>query len=166
METYSKFRPTGFDARGAFLDDRQDWLVVPVSVTRDSGILDQSNFETACALVSDASVADNELSFETHRFGHWGPGWFEILIVRPGSAAAVAAADIESRLADYPVLDDDDHSEREYDYAQETWANMSVRDRVEVIQEHGRGVSIFAARHDSIPHDDCGRIFDYCRGEN
>jgi len=166
MQTYAEWAPTSFDSRGAFLDDRGDWLVVPVLVTRDSGMLEQSNFEAACSLVSDASVMDNELSFETHRFGHWGPGWFEILIVRPGSAAAVAAADVEARLTDYPVLDDDDLSERENELAQETWTRMSVRDRVEVIQEHGRGVSIFAARHDWIPRDDCGNIFEYCRREN
>ena len=166
MQTYSKWAPTAFDHAGAFLEAREDWLVVPVMRTRDSGILEQSNFEAACAMVSDASIMDDELSFETHRFGHWGPGWIEVLIVRPDSAAAVAAADIGTRLEDYPVLDDDDYSERENEYAEETWTSMSVRDRVKVIQEHSRGVSIFAARHDWIPRGDCGRIFDYCRMEN
>jgi hypothetical protein len=162
MERYGSWAPTAFDHEGAFLLDRQEWLVVPVILTRDCGILATSNFEGACGLVSDASVMDNALSFETHRLGHWGPGWFEILIVRPGSAAATAAAEIETRLEDYPVLDEDDYGEREVEYAEETWSNMSVRERVRVIQEHGRGVSVFAARHDSLPR---GNIFEYCRRE-
>lgn len=165
MQTYREWSPTGFDRRGAFLDDRQDWLVVPVIRTRDSGHIDASNFETACSLVSDASVLDDELSFETHRFAHWGPGWFEILIVRPGSKAAAEAEDIEARLEDYPLLDEDDLSEREFEAASEYWERESVAERVRIIQEHGRGVSIFAARRDEIPQDDCGAIFDYCRGE-
>jgi hypothetical protein len=162
MQTYAQFSPTPFDCRGAFLaDDRAEWLVLPVSVTRDSGPFAKSNFATATALLSavDVDGADHE----NHRFGHWGPGWFEILIVRPGSAAAVVAADIETRLADYPLLDEDDAGEREWESAQECWSNMSVRDRVEVIQERGRGGSIFAARRPEIPADDNGSIYDYCR---
>src|SRR5262245_1540254 len=127
MQHYRDFAPTGFDRKGAFLDDdQQDWLVVPVIRTRDSGPLEQSNFESAWALISDAAVLDNELSADSHRFGHWGPGWFEIIIVRPGSHAAVAAEDIERRLEDYPVLNDDDFSEREYEQAVETWQNFST----------------------------------------
>lgn len=38
MQAYRDFAPTGFDHKGAFLDDdHQDWLVVGVSITRDSG---------------------------------------------------------------------------------------------------------------------------------
>jgi len=161
MQTYAKFSPTPFDSAGAFLDDRDAWLVVPVSETRDSGPYARSNFATAEAMLSAVDADGND--HERHCFSHWGPGWFQILIVRPGSAAAVVASDIAARLAGYPLLDEDDASEREFDSAQECWSNMSVRDRVHVIQERGRGVSVFAARHDWIPHEDCGGIFDYCR---
>lgn len=46
----------------------------------------------------------------------------------------------------------------------------NVRDRVELIREHNRRhssypVSIFAARHDSIPQADNGYIFERCRPE-
>jgi len=170
MERYGTWAPTSFDHAGAFLEDRQDWLVVPVMRTRDSGPLTESNFEAAWSIVEDASVLDNELSCESHRFGHWGPGWVEIILVRPESHCAKVAEDIEASLSDYPVLDDDDHSRREWDSANETWERCcNVRERVELIQEHNRGtsypVSIFAARYDSIPQGDNGYIFDRCRPE-
>ena len=170
MERYGKWSPTSFDHAGAFLENREEWLVLPVMRTRDSGPMAESNFEAAWSLVEDASILDNELSCESHSFNHWGPGWVEIIIVRPGSYCAKAGEDIEAKLADYPILDDDDYSRREREGAEETWARCyNVRERVELIQKHNRGtsypVSVFAARRDSIPQGDSGYIFDRCRPE-
>jgi hypothetical protein len=106
MEVYSKFRPTAFDPSGLNLPDQQDWQVVPVSRTRDSGVLDNCNFETALKLLGGESD-----DCEVHRFGHWGPGWFEIVIVRPGSEASRVAEDLERSLSDYPLLDEEAYSE-------------------------------------------------------
>ena len=39
--------------------------------------------------------------------------------------------------------------------------DLSIKWRVELCQK--AGVNIFAARHDWIPQDDCGYIFDECR---
>jgi hypothetical protein len=86
MEPYSEHQPTGFDRAGAFLPDRQDWLVAPVSRTRDSGPIDESNFQ--CFL--DA-LGDESESVEVHRFGHWGPGWYEIIIIDPKAEDIVAS---------------------------------------------------------------------------
>ena len=165
MIPYARWSPTAFDHAGAFLPDRQEWFVVPVIRTRDSGVLEISNFECAWSRIEDASVRDDTLSCESHRFGHWGPGWFEVILVRPGSHCATEAQQIADALADYPALDEDDYSSREWEAAQDYWSDLSVRERVRVIREHGRGVSIFAARRDSIPQTDCGRIYDYCRPE-
>lgn len=169
MDTYARFRPTEFDSAGAFLPDRQEWLVVPVTRTRDSGPLAESNFETAEKMLQAADTGED---YENHRFGHWGPGWFEVLIVRPGSTCATVAQDIEHRLEGYPVLNEDDYSEREWDAATDTWQHgYSLRERVELIQEHNRHiqpqyrVSVFAARGDCIPQGDSGYIFDRCRPE-
>jgi len=146
MQCYSKFAPTPFDPRGAHLDDdRQDWLVAPCGLNRDSGILDRANFEALRALLEE-HAEDHEL----HRFGHWACGWFEIIIVRPGSAAEKAGLDAEARLADYPVLDDDRYSELEYEEATEAWCSLSIADRIRLIKRSHR-ISVFAARHDRIP---------------
>ncbi len=47
MDRYGDWAPTDFDRRGAFLDDRADWLVFPCMRTRDSRPLEESNFQSA-----------------------------------------------------------------------------------------------------------------------
>ena len=115
MDKYSSFQPTVFDPRGKGLPDKQDWLIVPVSVTRDSEVLAQSNWDTAVKWLKAGKDPDVEI----HRFGHWGPGWFEIIIVKPDSPAATVAEEIETILAQFPVLDELDYYARaeEEDYA-------------------------------------------------
>jgi len=116
MQRYKEFSPTPFDAKGLGLPDQGNWLVVPCSRTRDSVPFEESNFAAALEMLGGESD-----TVEVHRFGHWGPGWFEIIIVDPDSPAATIAGDIETRLGDYPVLDDDDLSEREAEEAGESW---------------------------------------------
>ena len=125
MQRYSEFRPTAFDVRGLNLPDQQDWLVLPCIRTRDSGELDQSNFETALKMLGGESE-----TVEVHRFGHWGPGWFEIIIAKPGSPAEQTAGEIESSLANYPILDEEDWSNREWGSYQEGWLDYAKRDFV------------------------------------
>jgi hypothetical protein len=108
MITYSKFSPSTFDVRGLGLPDRQSWLVVPCGRNRDSEPFDESNFVTALKLLGGASE-----TVEVHRFGHWANGWFEVILVQPDGAAAAIALDIEERLDNYPILDEDDLSYRE-----------------------------------------------------
>ena len=159
MQTYREFRPTGFDVAGLGCDDRQDWLVGPCSITRDSGILDLSNWHSMIATFED--IDPNGEDHEAHSFGHWACGWFEIVLIRPDSAVAQSAKEIESALADYPVLSDDDYSEREYNAVIEAWEGLDLHDR---IRECARaGVSIFAARRDN-PYDVSDYIVDALRG--
>ena len=136
MIRYSEFRPTQFDSKGLGLEDRQDWLVVGISRNRDSSVLDESNWE--CALEALAEVAsDTEETYETHRFGHWGPGWFELILVKPGSAAEKCAEELEAALADYPILDEDDYSERCLEVAQQVWRDCyRTQDRLAYIKKH------------------------------
>lgn len=129
MQRYRDFAPTGFDARGAFLEDRQDWLVLPVSQTRDSGELDQSNFAAALAICGGESD-----EVEVHRFGHWGPGWFEVILVRPDSPAADMAEQVETRLQDYPVLDEKDLSRREAEAYASAWEGYGRLDFVRKLE--------------------------------
>jgi len=127
--------------------DRSDWLVLPVSQTRDSGALARSNYAAATASLD--AVDPGAIDHEDHRFGHWGPGWVEILIVRPHTPCATVAGEILCALADSPVLDEEAYSDLEWEEAAESWRWASVRDRVESCQRHG--VSVFAARRDAIP---------------
>ena len=120
MKPYREFNPTGFDGTGAFLPDQQDWLVAPVGINRDSGLLDQSNWSQ---MVQELENTEEEgENWEIHRFGHWACGWFEILIVKPEARASTVGEVMETRLEDYPVLDEDDYCEREHEAYLEAWS--------------------------------------------
>jgi hypothetical protein len=134
---YSQYEPTGFDIAGLGLPDRQDWIVAPCGRNRDSGILDESNFH-ACLL----ALGGESETVEVHRFGHWACGWFELILVDPSRADEVT--ELADALEYYPLLDESDYSEREFEAVNETWESMSTRDRVDALREAGG--SIFAAR--------------------
>lgn len=116
MKKYSEWRPSGFDTAGLGLEDRQDWLVAPVAQNRDSDALERSNFRVVVRDLQKLDERDRETgeeSFEIHRFGHWACGWFEIILVQPGSEAEKCCNDWEAALADYPIADESDFSELE-----------------------------------------------------
>ena len=115
---YSEFKPTQFDSHIA-IEDREDWIVVPVTQHRDSGCFDKSNFATAQKILADGDT-------EIHRFGHWGHGWYEILIAAPTLAEKVD--EIEYALANNSVLDENDLSERESEAMQNDWNNYGCHD--------------------------------------
>ncbi len=145
MNPYKKYRPTGFDPAGAFLDeDRQEWLVVNVSRNRDSDCLAESNFNTF--LEGLGGESDN---VEVHRFGHWACGWYEIILIDAKAEDIVALAqEMEDALENYPVLDEEDLSKREDEAEEESWGSWGRKDfasdlqrKVEInwngISEHG-----------------------------
>lgn len=114
LKKYADFKPSAFDTAGLGLPDRQGWLVAPVGVNRDADCLTQANWQAGVAAIEKAAAADAEDSWETPRFGHWACGWLQICIVRPGSAAALAALKLAQKLENYPVLDEDLLGELEY----------------------------------------------------
>lgn len=129
MQTYAEFTPTGFDRAGAFLpESMQSYLVLPCSINRDSDCLAQSNFATALQLLGGESDM-----VQVHRFGHWACGWYEIILVNPFCEAAAIAQSIEDRLANYPVLDEDDMSAREYEAYSDAWHSYGWRDFVHAL---------------------------------
>lgn len=109
LQRYSEFKPTPYDSRGLNLPDQQDWFVLPTTQTRDSDVVDRSNFRTALELMGGESE-----TVEVHRFGHWACGWFEIIIIHP-SLYDKAVAEIVDPLESYPVLDEDDMSQLEFE---------------------------------------------------
>ena len=161
LDTYASFRPTGFDAAGYALPDRADWYVLPVGVNRDADTLARSNWRVALrSLAAACPDGEGPDTYEVHRFGHWACGWFEVALVNPACAPAVAVAvDIAACLETYPILSDDDFSAAEEDAARETWQGMTTRDRIRTCARYK--VSIFAARREDYPDDDTGELRDY-----
>jgi len=131
MIEYKDFAPTPFDHKGLYLEDRQDWLVANVSHTRDSHNMDESNFQ---AYLNELGGESD--SVEVHRFGHWGPGWFEIILIDPKAKGLVAIAEqLDERLANYPILDEDDYYTREFDAINEAWQSWGISELEEIATE-------------------------------
>ena len=131
MKRYGDWAPTQFDIKGLALEDQQDWLVCPCLRTRDSDCLEESNWAA-----QDTAIPESD-NCENHAFNHWGPGWFEIKIVRPGSPEETIARDLEASLENYPVLDEEDHSNREQEEANRVWANCyNVHERLKYIRKN------------------------------
>ena len=121
MQKYSDFAPTGFDPKGLNAEEHNiaDYLVF-LSRSRDSGILDESNWEVALRELGGESD-----DVQIHRFGHWACGWFEIILINPNSDKIDEAQELADSLESYPILDESDFSQREYDAAIElgyTWS--------------------------------------------
>jgi hypothetical protein len=129
-----------------------------VGQSLDSDCLERSNFAVMLAELggeSDTVIVVRE--------SHWAVGWVEWIAIHETDTAALAIADAAcGRLEDYPILDEDDWSGREWNAACETWERASLRDRIEYC---GRaGISIFAARRDEVPQDDQGHLQELLLG--
>ena len=134
--------PSGFDSYDNYLGETpsKDWLVL-LYHNRDSDILTESNWDYALALLGGESE-----SVEIFRFGHWACGWFEYLCVSAKNPCQNTtfipkhiriANKIESDLADYPVLDEEDFYRREQTEAEEIWGNCyDTKERIEYIREN------------------------------
>lgn len=122
---------------------------------RDSDLLAESNWYAACReLGADPEHTDEEAPAYTWRAGHWAVGWVEYLMIRPDAPEETkrAAAALLERLSDYPVLDEEDLSEREFEAAHRFWDDDTVRGRAWVIKDynerhHWVKVPLLAARH-------------------
>jgi hypothetical protein len=126
MRTFAKrHAPSAFDGPSNYISwDREaedsiaEWLVVPCGRNRDSECFDESNFHVALKMLGGEGD-----DVQVRRFGHWACGWYELIVVRPETPAAATARDIEASLENYPLLDDNDFSEREQEAADLTWKN-------------------------------------------
>lgn len=137
--------------------DWPDWFVF-LGQHRESDALTRSNFE--CGL---ARLGGESETVRVIRERHWAVGWVEWIGVHKSAADKLDAAETMLEQIDaYPVLDEDDFSELEWKEAEQFWASLSIRERVDLCRE--ARVSIFAARHGYIPSDDSGYIFERLRG--
>jgi hypothetical protein len=108
-----------------------------VGQSRDSDCLEESNFATMLELLGGESEVVTVV-----RESHWAVGWVEWIAIEADGTAesdkALQTADqAKERLADYPVLNEEDLSEREQAAADETWKNCySWKERIEYIRQH------------------------------
>lgn len=131
----------------------EDWCIVYTS-NRDSDLLDQSNaaaIEKEMARFQEGD--DPDVVSESH--SHWAVGHvdgYAIRVYRRGpdgergetTEAFAAWCELALALEDYPVLDDEDHSRREYEAT------------LENIEQAGRRFL-----HDDAPEDWAGQCFSW-----
>ena len=124
--------PSGLDSYSNYIGERpSDSLLVVLTRSRDSDTLAESNWQVALDRLGGESD-----TVEIHRFGHWACGWWEALSVRKGSKAEAEATEIESELAEYPVLNEDHWSEAQSDEAERVWRDcFDVEERIEYLRE-------------------------------
>ena len=105
-------------SRDSEIPDPENWAIV-YTHNRDSGLLDQSNADAIAKVMEPFTDGDDpDVVFESH--DHWAVGHvdgFSIRVFRNGeiTAAFKAYHELAERLADYPILDEEDYSNREYE---------------------------------------------------
>jgi hypothetical protein len=108
----------------------ESWAIVYTN-HRDSGLLDQSNAAAIEeALEPFTNGNDPDVVAEHHH--HWAVGWidgFSIRVFRRGriTKAFQTYHELVERMDDYPVLDDEDYSRREYEATLENIADSAWR---------------------------------------
>lgn len=92
------------------------YYVAPVTINRDSGVLDRSNWDTQLKEIPES------VSVIVVREGHFLVGWVEWLAIHESDKDALRIAeDIAKALDDYPCLDEMDLCNREFELYQESW---------------------------------------------
>lgn len=134
--------------RGWELDDADDWAIFYTHY-RDSDLLDQSNAAAiAEALEPFTEATDPDIVFESHH--HWAVGHVDglsIRVKRDGSEITDAFRqwhELAERLAEYPVLDEEDYSRREYEATLENLADAAWRLRMEFTLSEGWEGEVFS----------------------
>lgn len=134
-----------------------------VGTHRDADSLTRSNFEVARqrldAIPEPENWTDDEAPVICPNFNHWAVGWIQSIFIHQDATEHLKAADEMQRALDnYPVLDEEHWSDLQTNEAESYWQSLSTEERISLCQDYD--VSIFAARHEWIPSDDSGAIFD------
>ena len=116
------------DKGSYFGEDLSQWYIL-VARTRDSYLLENSNFESIKAYLIDKGFEICGDVEETNTillasFNHWACGWIEsIMIHESNDKALIISDDIKAKLNDYPIFDEDHYyrgeSALQWDYVRE-----------------------------------------------
>jgi hypothetical protein len=112
------------------IDAPDDWAII-YTRNRDSGLLDQSNAQVITdALQPFAQAEDPDVVFESH--SHWLVGHvdgFSIRVFRNGeiTPAFMRYHELAASMEEYPVLDEGDYSNREYEATVENISSAARR---------------------------------------
>lgn len=109
-----------------------DYYSAGVGRSRDSDCLEESNFYAMLAELGGESDTVHVV-----RESHWAVGWVEWIAIHESDEKALRAADrLRQSLDDYPVLDEEDHSRREWEECERVWSDCySTGERVKYLRK-------------------------------
>lgn len=132
----------------AYHGESGEWPIV-ATMHRDSGDIETVNFQVMQEELSKLPEVDNEEAVTVERCGHWAVGWVDYLLVNPKSEAAIKMAEeFQRRLEDYPILDENALSEREYEAQSEAWDNWLKWDVMHLIEKELATEEVYDAIYD------------------
>jgi hypothetical protein len=104
-----------------------------VGRSRDSDCGEESNFDAMLQGLGGESA-----TVQVVRESHWAVGWVEWIAIHESDEQALRAADaMKASLEDYPILDEEDHSRREWEECERVWSDCySVSERARYLRKH------------------------------
>lgn len=105
------------------------WLCGPKR-SRDSDLLQESNFVAALERLGGEGG-----NVQVYKFSHWACGWFEQVMVKIDSEESLKLYQIYKDLERFPVLDESDFQEREFEYRSE-YAEQAKDELAAAIEIH------------------------------
>lgn len=129
------------------IEDAESWAII-YTHNRDSGLLDQSNAEVITKALDPFTDGDDpDVVFESH--SHWAVGHvdgFSMRVLKDGDITEAFRVfhELEERMDDYPVLDESDYSQREYDATLENIGNAAWRVKNEYVLPDGWESDVFS----------------------
>jgi hypothetical protein len=104
-----------------------------VGRSRDSGCLEESNFRSMLKRLGGESD-----TVQVVRESHWAVGWVEWIAIHESDEKSLRTADgLKAKLDGYPILDEFDCSELEWEEGSRIWSEVyDWRDRVRELRRH------------------------------
>lgn len=127
LTKYGKYNPTCWDSRSNYMGNtsQDHWYVAPVIKTRDASILELSNFEYA----ENVLKAGKTPGCVINGYGHWACGHYDLILIHPWRHDLLELAqEMQYTLEDYPLLDEDDFCQKEYEETERLWDSYGYED--------------------------------------
>ena len=103
-----------------------DYYVL-LSRHRDSGLVEESNFQSALKMLNGESD-----TVKIIRFRHWAVGWIEVILIHESDKESIDKGnEIEKALESYPILDEDAFGEMV------TEKEAEMHDQIKYDADHG-----------------------------
>ena len=96
-----------------YMGTRLDDYFVLITRNRDSGVLEESNWRSIIKHLKKVKA-----HYKIVSFNHWAVGWIEEILIKDSWKKSILIGnEIQEKLENYPVFNDEDFSDLEWDKA-------------------------------------------------